>query len=81
MGTILTGFTHRAAGRAAAVALLRGMLLGYFGFASFCVVLAYALGAWPVGPAFAVAVACALAVQLSVKRFGQAVLVPAKAGA
>lgn len=81
MGTILTGFTHRAAGRAAAVALLRGMVLGYFAFASFCVVLAYGLRTWPLGPAFACAVACALAVQVSMKRFGRAALAPAKARA
>jgi hypothetical protein len=81
MGTILTGFTHRAAGRPAAVALLRGMVLGYFAFASFCVVLAYALRAWPLGLAFACAVACALAVQVSMKRFGQAALAPARARA
>lgn len=79
MGTILTGFTHRAAGRAAAVALLRGMVLGYVAFASFCVVLAYGLRAWPVGQAFAAAAVCALAVQVSMKRFGQAALRPARA--
>jgi hypothetical protein len=79
MGTILTGFTHRASGRAAAVALLRGMVLGYFAFASFCVVLAYGLRAWPIGLAFTCAAVCALAVQLSMKRFGQAALTPARA--
>jgi hypothetical protein len=78
MGTILTGFTHRASGRAAAVTLLRGMVLGYFAFASFCLVLAHALTAWPIGPAFAGAAVCALAVQLSMKRFGRAALAPAR---
>jgi hypothetical protein len=78
MGTILTGFTHRASGRASAVVLLRGMVLGYFAFASFCVVLAYGLRAWPLGLAFASAVACALVVQVSMKRFGRAALAPSR---
>lgn len=76
MGTILTGFTHRASGRGAAVALLRGMVLGYFAFASFCVVLAHGLRAWPLGAAFGAATACALAVQLGVKRAGASILAP-----
>jgi hypothetical protein len=68
MSTVLVGFSHVRSGRAFAVALLRGMIYGYFAFATFCLVLALQLRDGNVGIAFAAAFACALAVQLGVKR-------------
>ena len=68
MGTILVGFSHYASGREYAVNILRGMVRGYYAFASFCVVLSLMLRDSPVALAFGVAAACALAVQLLSKR-------------
>jgi hypothetical protein len=68
MGTILVGFSHYASGREYAVNILRGMVRGYYAFASFCVVLSLMLRDSPVALAFGVAAACALAVQLVSKR-------------
>jgi len=68
MGTILVGFSHYGSGRDYAVNILRGMVRGYYAFATFCVVLSLALRERPVMLAFAVAVACALIVQVASKR-------------
>ncbi|KQX01195.1 hypothetical protein ASC94_00655 [Massilia sp. Root418] len=68
MSTVLVGFSHVRSGRAFAVALLRGMVFGYFAFATFCLVLALQLREGAVAAAFGAAFACALAVQLAVKR-------------
>jgi len=68
MGTILVGFSHYGSGRDYAVNILRGMVRGYYAFATFCVVLSLALRERPVALAFAVAVACALVVQVASKR-------------
>lgn len=67
MSTVLVGFSHRANGPGFAVALLRGMVKGYYAFAVFCLVLSLLLRSQPVGMAFLVATAAALAVQLGVK--------------
>lgn len=64
MGTVLALFTHRSAGAAAAVQLLRGMVLGFYAFGTFCAVLAWALAVTGIGPAFACAVTVAAVVQL-----------------
>jgi hypothetical protein len=68
MGTILVGFSHYASGREYAVNILRGMVRGYYAFASFCVVLSLMLRDSPVALAFGVAAGCALGVQLLSKR-------------
>ena len=68
MSTVLVGFAHAGAGRGSAVALLRGMVAGYFGFSVFCVTLAMQLRAVGVGAAFALALGCALAVHLVARR-------------
>jgi len=68
MSTVLVGFSHRASGPGFAVALLRGMVGGYHAFAVFCLALALLLPGGAIGPAFLVATACALAVQLGVRR-------------
>lgn len=67
MSTVLVGFSHRASGPGFAVALLRGMVNGYYAFAVFCVVLSLLLRAQPIGIAFLAATAAALAVQLAVR--------------
>src|SRR5207237_10782738 len=59
---ILTVFAHRLHGAAAAVQVLRGLLLGLFAFAAFFVVLGAALEPLGVAPAFAAATATALVV-------------------
>jgi hypothetical protein len=68
MGTILVGFSHAASGRDYAVNILRGMVRGYYAFATFCVVLSLALRDSPVAFAFGMAAACALVVQVLSKR-------------
>lgn len=68
MSTVLVGFSRVRSGREFAVALLRGMVYGYFAFATFCLVLSLLLREGAVGFAFSAAFACALAVQLMVKR-------------
>ena len=68
MGTILVGFSHYGSGRDYAVDILRGMVRGYYAFATFCVVLSLLLREWPVAVAFALAAVCALAVQVLSKR-------------
>lgn len=64
MGTVLVLFTHRSAGAAAAVQLLRGMVLGFYSFSTFCAVLAWVLPAAGIGMAFLSALAAAILVQL-----------------
>lgn len=67
MSTVLVGFSHRTNGPGFAVALLRGMVNGYYAFAVFCLVLSLLLRSESIAYAFAVATAAALAVQLGVK--------------
>lgn len=68
MGSVLVGFAHAGAGRGSAVALLRGMVTGFYGFAVFCVVLALQLQPGGVGSAFALALGCALVVHVAARR-------------
>ena len=63
MGSVLVLFSHRESGPAFAIALLRGMVLGYYAFSVFCIVLALTLQAFEIAPAFLMALGCALAVQ------------------
>ncbi len=78
MGTVLTLFTHRSAGAAAVIQLLRGMVLGFYAFATFCAVLALALPVAGTAIAFMSALTAALLIQaLSrawMQRHGMAVL-------
>lgn len=57
---ILAAFAHVLDGAAAATSVLRGLLMGLFAFAAFFMVLAAALPAVGVGPAFTAALAVAL---------------------
>ena len=60
---ILASFALRLEGRAAAVGLLRGLLVGLFSFAAFYSLLAFLLPRAGTGVAFASAIAAALTVQ------------------
>ena len=64
MGTVLVLFTHRSAGAAATIQLLRGMVLGFYSFSTFCAVLAWALSVTGTGMAFLWALAAAAVVQV-----------------
>jgi hypothetical protein len=61
-GAILAVFAHRDQGGAAAAQLLRGMVLGSFGFATFMLVVAGLLDRVAIGPTYALASASALGV-------------------
>lgn len=78
MGTVLVLFTHRGAGAAATIQLLRGMVLGFYSFSMFCAVLAWTLPVTGPGLAFLYAFAAAAVVQLCSRlwmaRHGLAVL-------
>ena len=67
MSTVLVGFSHRSSGPGFAVALLRGMVNGYYAFAVFCVLLSLLLRSESIAFAFACATGAALVVQLGVK--------------
>ncbi len=59
MLSVLVVFSHRHAGAGFAIKLLRGTVLGYFGFATFCVVLSLSLRSTGMGASFALSLACA----------------------
>jgi hypothetical protein len=61
--SILTVFAHRLQGAAAAINVLRGLLLGLFGFASFFLLLTLLLEPAGIALAFLAATASALALQ------------------
>ena len=61
-GALLAVFAHRDQGAAAAVQLLRGMVLGSFGFATFLLVVGGLLDSLAVAPTYALASAGALGV-------------------
>jgi hypothetical protein len=61
--SVLAAFTHAQRGAEETLALLRGMLIGFFAFALFCTTAAIALPAVSTGVAFTLAAAVALATQ------------------
>ena len=61
--SVLTVFAHHAQGKAAATNVLRGLLMGLFSFAAFFVALGATIERLGIAPAFAAAIAAALAVQ------------------
>lgn len=79
--SVLAVFTHAHGGAAQAVTLLRGFLLGFYGFAAFCFVLALALPSLAIGAAFGLATATALAVQATIFLLGRKYIAPMPAGA
>lgn len=64
LAPILAVFSHRQSGPAFAIHLLRGMVLGYYSFAVFCIVLSQMLPATSIKNAFLVSLGCALLVQV-----------------
>lgn len=63
MVSVLATFSHRHAGAAFAIHLLRGTVVGYYAFAVFCVVLTQALPTFGIGASFSTALLAALLVQ------------------
>jgi hypothetical protein len=64
--SVLAVFTHAHAGRSQLRVLLRSFLIGFYGFAAFCFVLATSLESLSGPAAFAAALVAALAVQTTV---------------
>jgi hypothetical protein len=69
MASVLAAFSHRRSGAGFAINLLRGMALGYYAFAVFCVVLAILLPRSHVGLAFLASLASAALVQATSLKF------------
>lgn len=63
MASVLVVFSHRHVGASFAIQMLRGMVLGYYAFAAFCIVLALSLPSTGVTSAFVLALAAAVSVQ------------------
>jgi hypothetical protein len=63
IASVLAVFTHLHGGPDQVKILLRGLLLGFYGFAAFCFSLAVALPSLATAPAFLLATALAIAVQ------------------
>ncbi len=68
MSTVLVTFSHHHAGSDSAIALLRGMFYGFYGFASFCLVMTLVLPGHGLGVSFAAGLSTVLALQLLSKR-------------
>ncbi len=64
LASVLAAFTHRQSGAAYAVHLLRGTVLGYYAFASFCIAVALLLSTLPLSLTFTLAFSVALIIQL-----------------
>ena len=64
--SVLAVFTHAHGGAAQVDILLRNFLVGFFGFAAFCFVLAVALPGLATAAAFGLATAAALTVQAAI---------------
>jgi hypothetical protein len=71
LGSVLAVFSHRLAGAAFTVLLLRGMVLGFYSFAVFCLVLALGLPDLGTAMGFSLALAAALLVQAGTRRVGR----------
>ena len=68
---VLCVFAHRLQGTGAAIAVMRGLLLGLFGFAAFFFALAFLLEANGIAIAFAVAIAAMLVLQATTLAVGR----------
>ena len=62
-GAVLAAFAHRLSGAAAAGRVLRGLLIGLFGFTGFFLLLALTIEPIGIAAAFTAATALALAIQ------------------
>jgi hypothetical protein len=72
LGIVLSVSSHRAQGPDFVISLLRGMVLGRFSFAAFCLCLIFALPEQSVALAFAEAAALAMTVQWTTKHLANA---------
>ena len=72
MASVLVVFSHRHVGASFAIQMLRGMVLGYYAFAAFCIVLALTLPTAGIASAFVLALAAAVSVQVMSRRFAPA---------
>jgi hypothetical protein len=61
--SVLLGFSHAQQGSSAAITFLRGFLPGMWSFAAFCLVLSLTIVGLGAAASFALATACALAIQ------------------
>jgi hypothetical protein len=68
--SILAAFAHAQAGPPVAIALLRGMLTGFFSFAAFCWTVAVLLPHTALGVAFALAAVVAVLTQVAIRGGG-----------
>jgi hypothetical protein len=80
-GTLLATFAHRDQGPGAAVQLLRGMVMGSFGFAAFMLIVGALLVTLGLGLTYTLAVATALAVHGLTLLLVRRAVAPAPAGA
>jgi len=69
MASVLVAFSHRHSGAEFAVNLLRGMVLGFYSFATFCLVLALTLQTLGIALAFVTSLGCAALVQAATRVF------------
>ncbi|MBN2574301.1 MAG: hypothetical protein JXP73_07030 [Deltaproteobacteria bacterium] len=69
--TVLVVFAHHAGGAAAAVRVLRGLLLGLQSFSVFCLLLSLLLVPTGIAAAFSTALVASVAVQVLVLRFAK----------
>jgi hypothetical protein len=72
LASLLAIFTHREAGGAAAIEILRGTIVGMTGFVAFCVIVAAAIVSVGGAAAFAGATVAALLLQILLTRLGGA---------
>jgi hypothetical protein len=63
IASVLAVFSHKDSGSAFTIKLMRGMVLGYYAFACFCLVLALALPHMSIGLAFLLSLGAAVLVQ------------------
>ncbi|MES2071234.1 MAG: hypothetical protein V4488_12855 [Pseudomonadota bacterium] len=68
MSTVLVVFSHRSAGSAFAIHLLRGMVYGWYSFTTFCVVLNLMLLPLGIAGGFLAALAAAVLVQIASRK-------------
>ena len=71
MSTVLVVFSHRSAGSGFAINLLRGMVYGWYSFATFCIILNLTLLPLGIAGAFLSALAAAAVVQIASRRLLQ----------
>ena len=63
IASVLAVFSHKDSGSAFTIRLMRGMVLGYYAFASFCLILTLTLPHMNIGMAFLLALGAAVLVQ------------------